>query len=255
MNTNKKVINRIYVIEDDLNLLVLMNELLLGLGYDVYLNDGKYIDFKHIEEYNPDLLIVDWMLPSIEGIDLIRRIKEMEATRNILCMLITGRNSESDKIIGLQAGVDAYLTKPCSIKMLEAQIKNLEKRFSFVNSPASIAHESDSKEIDAFFLAFMNIFDNEYPNPNLKLDDIAIKLGVSKQILIMRIKSLTGQTPYKLLKKYRMDRAKDLIMNNNKFISDIAKKVGYENLPVFSKVFKSEFGISPKSFAKKNVVQ
>ena len=81
-----------------------------------------------IREQLPDVLIVDWMLPDESGLSLTRRLRENERTRSLPILMLTARAMEQDKISGLEAGADDYLTKPFSPKELAARIKAVLRR-------------------------------------------------------------------------------------------------------------------------------
>jgi two-component system phosphate regulon response regulator PhoB len=81
-----------------------------------------------IREELPDVLILDWMLPDESGLSLTRRLREDERTRGLPILMLTARAMEQDKISGLEAGADDYLTKPFSPKELAARIKAVLRR-------------------------------------------------------------------------------------------------------------------------------
>lgn len=76
----------------------------------------------------PDLLVIDWMLPGMSGVALARRLRSEERTRDLPIILLTARGSEADKVIGLEAGADDYVTKPFSPRELVARIKAVLRR-------------------------------------------------------------------------------------------------------------------------------
>ena len=76
----------------------------------------------------PDLLLIDWMLPGMSGVSLARQLRQSERTRQVPMIMLTARAEESDKIMGLEAGADDYVTKPFSPKELVARIKALLRR-------------------------------------------------------------------------------------------------------------------------------
>jgi two-component system phosphate regulon response regulator PhoB len=76
----------------------------------------------------PDLLLIDWMLPGMSGISLARQLRQSERTRQVPMIMLTARAEESDKIMGLEAGADDYVTKPFSPKELVARIKAVLRR-------------------------------------------------------------------------------------------------------------------------------
>ncbi|MCC6068896.1 phosphate regulon transcriptional regulator PhoB [Ferrovum sp. PN-J185] len=81
-----------------------------------------------VRETLPDLILVDWMLPGMSGIELIKRIRNNERTRNIPIIMLTARAEENDKLSGLDSGADDYITKPFSIRELNARIKAVLRR-------------------------------------------------------------------------------------------------------------------------------
>ncbi len=76
----------------------------------------------------PDLLLIDWMLPGMSGVSLARQLRQEERTREIPIILLTARSAEADKVAGLDAGADDYVTKPFSPKELLARIKAVLRR-------------------------------------------------------------------------------------------------------------------------------
>ena len=89
----------------------------------------------------PDLLLIDWMLPGMSGVSLARRLRQEERTRGIPIILLTARSEEADKIAGLEAGADDYVTKPFSPRELLARIKAVLRRRApqMTDDPVEIA--------------------------------------------------------------------------------------------------------------------
>ncbi|MEM9733202.1 MAG: phosphate regulon transcriptional regulator PhoB [Pseudomonadota bacterium] len=80
------------------------------------------------QEQNPDLIILDWMLPEVSGIEVCRRLKREDDTREIPVMMLTARGEESDQVRGLDTGADDYVVKPYSVKELLARARALIRR-------------------------------------------------------------------------------------------------------------------------------
>lgn len=243
-------IRRILVVEDNLDLSEAITDHLTDHGFDVHVNHGFRIGIGDILSFKPDLLIADWMLPSIEGIQLIRLVKSMHMARHIPCILMTGRRSESDAIIVYDSGADAYLAKPFSMNMLMAVIMNLEKRNGSpdpAQTALSVQSEPDRRSIVRLFI---ELVEKRYTEPDLHLDALCADLHCTRQTLIQRTKRATGLTPYAYLKRYRLERAREALLAGDMSVTDTAYSVGYQDLAVFSKMFKSEFGISPKQYVQ-----
>ncbi len=82
----------------------------------------------HISHELPDLILLDWMLPGSSGIELARRLRADQRTRNIPIIMLTARNDERDKVLGLESGADDYITKPFSPRELMARIRAVLRR-------------------------------------------------------------------------------------------------------------------------------
>ena len=92
----------------------------------------------HITRELPDLILLDWMLPGISGIELARRLRADQRTRNIPIIMLTARTDERDKIHGLESGADDYITKPFSPRELMARIRSvLRLIFTSIVSPST----------------------------------------------------------------------------------------------------------------------
>ena len=119
---------RILVVEDEEALATLLDYNLGKEGFDVAVaGDGEEALLK-IEEDVPDLIILDWMLPKVSGIEICRRIRSRSETRNLPIIMLTARSEESDRIRGLETGADDYLTKPFSTNELIARVRAVLRR-------------------------------------------------------------------------------------------------------------------------------
>ena len=124
------MLGKILVVEDEAAIQSLLDLNLTRAGYQVDLATTGEEALKQVNYKLPDLIIVDWMLPVMSGIDLVRRLKKESRTQKIPMVFLTAKTDEKDKIEGLNLGVDDYLTKPFSPKELIVRIKNILKRTS-----------------------------------------------------------------------------------------------------------------------------
>ncbi len=83
---------------------------------------------KHINHALPDMVLLDWMLPDIPGVEFARRLRADQRTRNIPIIMLTARTEERDKVMGLESGADDYITKPFSPRELMARIRAVLRR-------------------------------------------------------------------------------------------------------------------------------
>lgn len=119
---------KIMIVEDEAGLVTLLKYNLEKQGYEtVSVMDGKEVMTTAMAE-KPDLILLDWMLPNVQGIDLCREIRRSYELRNTPIIMLTARGDEADKVRGLSYGADDYMTKPYSIPELMARIVALLRR-------------------------------------------------------------------------------------------------------------------------------
>src|SRR5689334_7534404 len=119
---------RILIIEDEEPLTLLLRYNLEAEGYDVETSSrGDDAEIK-LKESPPDLIVLDWMLPGISGIELCRRLRARADTARLPIIMLTARGEESERVRGLTTGADDYLVKPFSVPELLARIKALLRR-------------------------------------------------------------------------------------------------------------------------------
>jgi len=116
------------IVEDESALVELIRYNLIKEGYEVAsASDGEEA-LLLIEERQPDIVLLDWMLPKLAGIEVARRLRSKAATRNLPIIMLTARAEESDRIRGLDIGADDYMTKPFSMSELTARIRAVMRR-------------------------------------------------------------------------------------------------------------------------------
>lgn len=118
----------VLVMEDEDALATLLSYNLEKEGYRVVVASDGEEGMLQIEERLPDLVLLDWMLPKLSGIEVCRRIRGKSETRNMPIIMLTARGEESDRIRGLDTGADDYLTKPFSMTELIARIRAVLRR-------------------------------------------------------------------------------------------------------------------------------
>lgn len=119
---------RVLVVEDEEALTTLLEYNLGKEDFDVQIAVDGEEALMRIDESQPDIIILDWMLPKISGIEVCRRLRSKPETRNIPVIMLTARSEEADRIRGLETGADDYLTKPFSMNELVARLRAVLRR-------------------------------------------------------------------------------------------------------------------------------
>ena len=118
----------VLLVEDDPAIREMLQTFLLSKNYKVKVAESGGVSFEVLADKNPDLIVLDWMLPDISGPKIIRQIRNNKIQKDIPILMLTARAEEVDKIKGLDVGADDYMTKPVSLKELDARIKALIRR-------------------------------------------------------------------------------------------------------------------------------
>ena len=118
----------ILVVEDEDALATLLHYNLEKEGYRVTLAGDGEEALIQIDEQAPDLVVLDWMLPKVSGIEVCRRLRAAQATRNLPIVMLTARGEEADRVRGLDTGADDYVTKPFAMSELTARIRAVLRR-------------------------------------------------------------------------------------------------------------------------------
>jgi len=118
----------ILVMEDEDALATLLQYNLEKEGYDVAVASDGEEGMLQVEERTPDLILLDWMLPKLSGIEVCRRVRGRAETRNLPIIMLTARGEETDRVRGLDTGADDYMTKPFSMTELTARIRAVLRR-------------------------------------------------------------------------------------------------------------------------------
>jgi len=122
------MVARVLIAEDEEALATLLDYNLTQAGYSVELCADGEEALAALEDEVPDVAILDWMLPSVSGIEICRRIRARAKTRNLPVIMITARSEEEDRVRGLNTGADDYMTKPLSVAELIARIQAVLRR-------------------------------------------------------------------------------------------------------------------------------
>ena len=178
----------IYVVEDDTSILKLIEYSLRSKGYQVHCFENGKDFFDKLSEKKPDIVLLDIMLPDIDGTEILTKIKEKEDTKNIWVMMITAKTSEYDIISALDGGADDYIKKPFSVMELLSRVGAIARRAS--------TSEKDRNILDFGGIVMNNLkrvvtIDGEEVDFTFKEYELLKYLILNKEIVISREKLLT----------------------------------------------------------------
>ncbi|MBD0254189.1 MAG: tetratricopeptide repeat protein [Cytophagales bacterium] len=207
----------------------------------------------------PDLIITDWMMPEMNGLELSEKLKADERTSHIPVIMLTALATQESKLRGLETGADAYLTKPFDARELLLRVGNLvesrrklQEKFSrqLRVSPKDIAVSSvDEKLLEKILrITEANMGDSAF-GP----EAFAREAGMSRMQLHRKLTALTGQATGDFIRTMRLKRAAQLLEAKAGNVSEVAYQVGFESMPHFSKCFKDQFGMTATEYQARPV--
>ncbi len=246
-NNKSKII---LVVEDNPDMRAYINETLV-INYNIMeASNGEEGLNKAVEEI-PDLIITDVMMPQMDGYELTRKLRKTQTTSHIPIIMLTAKAAESDKLEGLETGVDAFLIKPFSTKELQIRVRKLieirEQLKKQIGSKAVLTPSDLSvSSMDQQFLKRMHdIIEEGLGDENFSVDNLADGIGIGIRQLQRKLKALTDCTPAQCIRVMRLRRAKQLLEQGAGNVSQVAFRVGYSDVTAFSRAFKEEFNILP----------
>ena len=206
----------------------------------------------------PDLIISDVMMPTIDGYELVRRVRSHELTSHIPIIMLTAKAADEERLEGLQSGVDAYLTKPFNTRELQIRVhKLIEMRRKLLEQrrqPLKItASEVAVTPVDEQFLQrLQQVVEENLEDEHFQVGKLCREMGIGERQLYRKLQGLLGCTPAGYIRQLRLQRARQLLENGAGTVSEITFMVGYSNTSAFARAFREAFGQAPSTFLRKH---
>ncbi len=124
---------KVYVVEDDKHISELMVYKIGSAGFDVKAYSDGESGLKAILEDKPDVVLLDLMLPGIDGYEICRQVRANKETEDLIIIMLTARGEEGDKVLGLEIGADDYIVKPFSVREVVARVRAVLRRINRIN--------------------------------------------------------------------------------------------------------------------------
>jgi two-component system phosphate regulon response regulator PhoB len=197
-NSAEPMQSNILIVEDDLAIREMMAFSLRREGFETFKAASGHEALEQLNQVHPDLIVIDWGLPDMSGIDLIEMIRRDEVIKEVPIIMLTARAEESDKVKGLERGADDYLTKPASMLELLARIKAQLRRSNGFETNHNIEYQDIVMDVEAH---------------EIRVDGESLKLSLTE----FKLLKLFLQNPNKLLdREYILNH----IWGRNTFVED-----------------------------------
>lgn len=218
----------------------------------------------------PDFILTDVMMPEMNGLEMVHRIKENRDTSHIPIVILSAKASLDDRIEGLKAGVNDYITKPFSATYLKQRMQNIISNQRLLQQAnLENIHPVDENREDGQILRLKatNIVDadkqmmeqllafieDNLAEPDLKIEDLASAVCLGRTVFYNKVKSIVGMSPVELLRRVRIQHAEEMIAKSNEPFSQVAYAVGFSDSRYFGKCFKKQTGLTPSEYRERSV--
>ena len=248
----------ILIIEDDEDITSLLVSS-LSKEYGVITADEGFRGLQMAYENVPDVILCDVLLPGQNGIQITRILKNDQRTSHIPVLMVTALGTIEQEVEGVQAGADAYITKPFSMVLVKEKIKNLLTARQLLKEKYAIGLseyveiKTDNVQDRRFINHFISFIEENLNSPDLNVQVISQEMGLSRVQLYRKIKALMGISVSDYIKKVRLNQAKRLITEEGLSLAEVAYKIGYTSPSYFSTAFKQFFGESPSEYKRKQL--
>ena len=205
-----------------------------------------------------DLVISDVMMPEMDGITMLKNIKNNSNISDIPVILLTSKSEVEHRLEGFRRGADAFLAKPFDMEELHILIDNLVDNVRRIRGKYSGAQGQKAKieqiqvkgNNDALMERVMKYINAHLADPDLNVEKLTEKVGISRAQLHRKLKEIAGVSAGEFIRNLRLEQAARLIEEGQINITQVAYSVGFNNQTHFSTVFKKHYGMSPSEYAE-----
>jgi len=196
-------------------------------------------------------------MPEMDGYEFCKMIKSDVATCHIPFVLLTAKVSKDARLEGFECGVDEYLTKPFDSEEIIARVENLiaqRERLQKIYSDKIFNTNQQPSGSYSFDDLFLNkarlIAENNLVDSNFGVVQFSEKMNISPSQLLRKLKALTSLTTVEFLRELRLQKATELLVQQDSNIAEVSEQVGFVNPSYFAKIFQEKYGIPPSHFRK-----
>jgi signal transduction histidine kinase/ligand-binding sensor domain-containing protein/DNA-binding response OmpR family regulator len=249
-------IDKILIVEDNADMRSFICSSLTGYYTVLEAGNGKE-GYELAKKEEPSMIISDIMMPELDGIEMLKKIKNNLYTSHIPIILLTAKSKLNDVIEGIGYGADDYIAKPFNVELLIAKSKNLIETRKKLRNRYSALEEVPASELtnsnldNSFFEKVNRIVEKYYTDPSFDVDHFASAMFVSRSQLYKKLKAITNLSANDFINVYRLKKSTELLRNGNMQVSEIAFATGFNDPKYFSRIFKKFYQCSPSEYVKK----
>lgn len=246
------------IVEDDQELRKFIVSVLEN-DYTIYVAENGEEGHEKAADLSPDFVISDIMMPELDGIEMLKIIRNNFAISHVPVILLSAKTAIESKLEGMEYGADDYITKPFNVSFLKARVKNvLEQRLRLqrLYSAGSIAEIAEEKPLqisnrdNKFMLQVIELVKENISKSDFSVDELGKLMCMSRASFFNKLKSITGVSPVVFIRDMRLNAAAELLKNDDLLIKEICFEVGFNDLKYFGKCFRAKYNYTPVEYRK-----
>ncbi|MES2279050.1 MAG: two-component regulator propeller domain-containing protein [Bacteroidota bacterium] len=256
--THQKSAPLVLLVEDNPDMRIFLKTQ-LSVMYRVEVAENGEEGLSKARRILPDMVISDIMMPRMNGVEMLDKLKNDAATSHIPVVLLSAKSAIESQIEGIQYGADYYITKPFNNEFLFAAIANIldrRKRIAegLINgqkimelNPGEITITSKD---ETFLKRVLEIVEEKMADTNFNIDTVAGMVNMGRTAFYSKFKSLTQMAPVEFVREMRLKRARQYFDAGSENIAEVGYTVGFNNSKYFSTCFKAKYHLSPSDYLK-----
>lgn len=249
----------ILLVDDNREILKLLVDT-LSSEFDIYTASNGQEALDMLKKQKIELIISDLSMPIMDGLTLCQRVREQKRLVDLPFIILTGRNSDEQKLVCFQNQVDDFIEKPFSPELLRWRVKSLLRTANSEQSKTKAKRhiepqfeiEIKESEDDKFIQSIVNLIEQNLDKEFLDVEFLATNLYMSRATFYRKMEDMVGESPSLFIRKYRLKKAALMMKTRQYMVHEVAMKIGFSNPKYFSKCFEKEFGVTPTQFLQQN---
>lgn len=246
---------KILIVEDNSQISSFLKEILKKNYTSLIAENGK-TGLSLAGSFQPDLIIADEVMPVMNGLQMIQRIKENPKLSTIPVIMLTAKTDNNTETESIKHGVDIFMGKPFDPNTLLGRVEQLLKRRKEILEKVRIETivENESKPIEAesvnekTLAKIIRIIEENISDPDLNVEMLSNKSGLSNKNLYRLIKKTMGKAPLEFIREMRLRKAASLLTQKRFTVSEICYMVGFKTPSYFAKCFQNLYGVIPSEY-------
>ena len=244
---------KILVVEDNMQISAFIHDL-LKKDYTCLTAENGRTGLSLAASFIPDLIITDELMPVMNGMEMIRRLKQNPHLANIPTIMLTAQADNETESESVKSGVDIFMEKPFVPSVLLGRISHLLQLRTKLQESIRIEAITEAKPIEAesasekLLACVSQIIEDNISDPDLNVNMVCEKSGISNKQLYRLVKKYLGMGPLDYIRSVRLQKAAMLISQKRFTVSEVCYMVGFKSASYFAKCFQEKFGVKPSQY-------